>query len=132
MPKRAVAVIIKGNEILLMRRIKGRRDYFVFPGGGVEKGETIKDAAIREIKEEFGLDVKIERFLFKIRNGSRDEFYFLAKDFSGVPEIGGEEKERMTESNQYHPAWKKLSELKSLPNLYPKKARQRVAGITAF
>jgi ADP-ribose pyrophosphatase YjhB (NUDIX family) len=34
--KRAAAVIIKDGKILLMRRVKNGREYFVFPGGGIE------------------------------------------------------------------------------------------------
>ena len=35
--ERASAVIIKDNKILLMKRVKPNLEYFVFPGGGVEK-----------------------------------------------------------------------------------------------
>ena len=126
MNKRSVAVIIKDGKILLMHRIKNGQQYFVFPGGGVEDGETIDAGIVREIKEEFGIDIKIEKLLFQIENQGREEFYFLVKEFTGIPEIGGEEKERMSEINQYHPVWKNLSEIKTLVNLYPERAKQKV------
>lgn len=109
-----------------MGRIKNGRKYFVFPGGGVKKNESIKSALIREIKEEFNIDVKIEKLLFKIKNRGRLEFYFLVKKFKGIPEISGEEKERMNKNNQYFPAWFELKKAIKLPNLYPTKAKRKV------
>ena len=34
-------------------------EYYVFPGGGQEENETYEEGTLREIKEEFGIDVKI-------------------------------------------------------------------------
>lgn len=129
MGKRAVSIIIKDSRILLMHRIKNGQEYFVFPGGGVKEGEIIEKAAAREIKEEFDLDIKIEKFLFKIKNKDRYEFYFLVKDFSGTPKISGEEKERMNKKNQYMPVWKNLKEIESLNNLYPLKVKLKILKI---
>ena len=106
MNKRVVGVIIRNGEILLMRRVRDDREYFVFPGGGIKRDESLENGVIREIKEEFNLDVKINKFLFQIENRGRQEFYFLIKEFSGVPEISGNEKKRMNKNNQYYPVWK--------------------------
>jgi len=48
-------VIIKDGAILLSKQWDG----YDFPGGKIELGEDIKDAVIREIKEETGLDAKV-------------------------------------------------------------------------
>ena len=40
-----------------------------FPSGGVEEGETIEGAAIREVKEETGLDVKLVDYLGIFQGG---------------------------------------------------------------
>jgi ADP-ribose pyrophosphatase YjhB (NUDIX family) len=45
--------------VLLRRGIEPSYGKWVFPGGYVERGERIEDAAIRETKEEVNLDVKI-------------------------------------------------------------------------
>jgi len=126
MNKRVVGIIIRGRKILLMRRIRNGREYFVFPGGGIEGNESLENGVIREIKEEFNLDVKINKFLFQIENRGRQEFYFLIKEFSGVPEISGNEKKRMNKNNQYYPVWKELKEISNLSNLHPEKAKQKV------
>jgi len=125
MNKRVVGVIIRNGEILLMRRVRDDREYFVFPGGGIEGNESLENGVIREIKEEFNLDVKINKFLFQIENRGRQEFYFLIKEFSGVPKISGNEKKRMNESNQYYPVWKELEDISNLSNLHSEEAKQK-------
>ena len=126
MNKRVVGVIIRNGEILLMRRVRDDREYFVFPGGGIKRDESLENGVIREIKEEFNLDVKINKFLFQIENRGRQEFYFLIKEFSGVPKISGNEKKRMNESNQYYPVWKELEDISNLSNLHSEEAKQKV------
>lgn len=95
---------------------------------------------IREMKEETGFDVKIEKLLFNLENqfsesyggnvqGDVLEYYFLIKDFSGDMALGGPEKERMNEQNQYYLEWIELSKIKDMPNLYPKEAVKRVCEI---
>ena len=49
------------GEVLLQRR--GDTDKWGFPGGAIELGETPQMAAIRETKEETGLDVKVGRII---------------------------------------------------------------------
>jgi len=128
---RAVGIIIRNKKILLIHRIKDGKEYYVFPGGAIEEGESSKEAVIREIKEELSIDrVIIDRFLFQIENQGNKEFYYLIKDFSGQPKLGGEEKERVNQDNQYYPIWLDLDKIQSLDNLYPKEARLKVTKET--
>ena len=65
-PKLAVGTIISDhdNRIVLVRRaIEPGYGKWVFPGGYVDRGEEVQLAAVREAKEETGLDVRIERLL---------------------------------------------------------------------
>lgn len=52
-------IIIEDGKVLLSKEWDG----YDFPGGGVELGESIKDALIREVKEETGLDVNVGQIL---------------------------------------------------------------------
>jgi ADP-ribose pyrophosphatase YjhB (NUDIX family) len=62
-PKIAVGAIIKvaANRIVLVRRaIEPGYGRWVFPGGYVDRGEPLTRAAIREAREECGLDVRLD------------------------------------------------------------------------
>jgi ADP-ribose pyrophosphatase YjhB (NUDIX family) len=65
-PKVAVGTIIinAAGEIVLVRRaIEPGYGLWVFPGGYVDKGELVTSAALREAREEAGLEIKIDRLL---------------------------------------------------------------------
>ena len=60
-------IILNQGKILLIHRLKSGQEYYVLPGGSIEKGETPQQAAIREIKEETNLDIYLERLVWKIK-----------------------------------------------------------------
>jgi len=65
-PKVAVGTIIRhhNNRIVLVKRgIEPGYGLWVFPGGYVDRGEAVMDAAVREAREESGLDVRIDSLL---------------------------------------------------------------------
>lgn len=58
----ALVFVSEGDRILLVRwRSKGR--FWSLPGGTVETGESIEQAAVREVREETGLEVRIGRVI---------------------------------------------------------------------
>lgn len=62
-------VVIFGNTILLLRKFNGD---WVLPKGRVEKGEKIRDAALREVLEESGVKAELGEYIgkanYKYRN----------------------------------------------------------------
>ena len=59
------AVIEKDNKVFCCQRgPKGECAFkWEFPGGKIEPGETKEDALIREIKEEFNAEIKVEKYI---------------------------------------------------------------------
>ncbi|MEM2135604.1 MAG: NUDIX hydrolase [Candidatus Jordarchaeaceae archaeon] len=63
-PRIAVdAIIVKDDCVVLIKRKNPPfQDYYALPGGFVEVGEYVEEAVVREVKEETGLDVEVEKF----------------------------------------------------------------------
>ncbi|CDO04358.1 nucleoside triphosphate pyrophosphohydrolase [Oceanobacillus picturae] len=85
----ATIVLNEKQEILL---IKGPKRGWEMPGGQVEEGESLKQAAIRETMEESGIEVEITRFCGMFQNVERSicNTLFLAKPIGGKPTISPE------------------------------------------
>ena len=62
---RVAAVIVHDGRLLLVRQtVHGGRDRWVLPGGRLDHGERLCDAARREVREETGLDVRVDKLLY--------------------------------------------------------------------
>ena len=58
--KVVAAIILNENRIFATQRGYGEwKDYWEFPGGKIEPGETPQEALIREIKEELTVDIEV-------------------------------------------------------------------------
>lgn len=90
----ASVVIRKKNSVLLVKRAnEPGRGLWGVPGGLVNVGEKVYDAALREVKEETGLTVKIEGILDVVDYISRDsedkvQYHYVIVDFLGHPISG--------------------------------------------
>ena len=93
----ADALLIRDDRILLAKRsskLSQSPDCWSIPGGGVEYGESVQEALIREIKEELNLDL-VEYRLWNVYSVTSDSYQVIALYFIGSAEgdISLQEKE---------------------------------------
>lgn len=81
----AAAIVLNDKDEILL--IRGPERGWEMPGGQVEEGESLTQAAIRETKEEAGVDIEIVRFcgIFQNVGQSICNTLFLAKYVGGEP-----------------------------------------------
>ena len=75
--------IIKDHKILLIRHqeLQTGRTYWLFPGGGMEPGETEEECVKREMKEETNLEVKVGPLLLNEQPVLNDPAYGIIKNY---------------------------------------------------
>jgi 8-oxo-dGTP diphosphatase len=82
-------ILIENNKVLLIKR--GRepfKDEWAIPGGRIEDGESAEQCAIREMKEETGLDIEIEKLIGVYSDPNRDPRGIIAATYI-VKKTGG-------------------------------------------
>ncbi|MBN1636218.1 MAG: NUDIX hydrolase [Deltaproteobacteria bacterium] len=96
LPRAAVgAVVVKnGNVLLVKRKAEPDKNLWAIPGGKIKLGETLQDAAQREVLEETGVSIKVLGPIFAFDVIERDtvgnvRFHYVIVDFL-AEYIGGE------------------------------------------
>lgn len=69
MKKATAAIIWDQDQILIAKRRKDQ--YWEFPGGKIEPGETAQDCLIREVKEELNIKVRIKDYAVRVQGRYR-------------------------------------------------------------
>ncbi len=130
---RVAGIIPMENGFALMHRtgnkVSGILDYYVFPGGGLEEEETLEEGVAREIKEEFGIDVKVTEKMYELIDGeiNKEEYFFLCEYISGKlgtgegPEFNGDPK--YADRGNFIPEIIKREEIENI-NLLPTEIKE--------
>ncbi|AXY10543.1 NUDIX domain-containing protein [Bacillus anthracis] len=114
---RGVAIIVQEGKIALIKRIREGETYYVFPGGGIEEGETPEEATKREVYEELGVHIKVGNLIAKVEYKGT-EYYFNARIIGGVFGSGKAEEFELKDRGSYIPLWLPTHELEKV-NIKP-------------
>ena len=119
-PARARVVIVQDGRVALIKRVRDGTTYYIFPGGGVEDGETPAEAAVREAYEELGVHVRLsEHMRDEVFRGVR--FHFFRAEIAGGefgsgewPDHADETPAAREQGGTHEPMWVPLEDLTRL------------------
>ncbi len=88
-------MVLRDDRVLLVERAREPlKDYWSLPGGVLEVGELAEDAVRREVREETGLDIRVEKLVDVFERIMKDaagaaEYHYVVLDYLCTP-LGGE------------------------------------------
>lgn len=127
---RASAIIISKRHILLIHRIREGQEFYVFPGGHIEAGESAEEACVREVLEETGLHTAWVQPAFDYAIASRFAHFFFVEIHPGTMTVGGPEALKRSEKNRYLLEWLPLVKLGEY-SLRPEAVRDAIEKVVA-
>lgn len=92
--KKARAIVVDKEGLLCLIKVtysNGERTHYLLPGGGIDEGETSREAVVREAFEEYGVKTKVKNYVdknyYKVPiewngekfNSNRVEYYYLCE-----------------------------------------------------
>lgn len=129
---RARVILIRHGRFAAIERVRAGRRYWLFPGGGVEAGETPPQAALRESSEELGVPVRLGPLRVLIHrlldDGSvvRHWCFEASCDRDDITIAGGPELSPAPEGGTYRAVWLDLASLRRR-EVYPAELARLVA-----
>jgi ADP-ribose pyrophosphatase YjhB (NUDIX family) len=138
----AKAVIVRDGKVLLTKNEDKNGYFYLFPGGGQEPGEELKDAVVRECNEEIGQEVEVGELIHVREYIGRNhqfaewdahihqvEFYFECRLVEDGPEpvMNG----TLPDQAQVGVEWIALEQLEAI-RLYPGRLGLKLAGLQKY
>jgi ADP-ribose pyrophosphatase YjhB (NUDIX family) len=132
-----LVILDSSRRLLLFRHVGGNREFWATPGGGVERGETMEQAARREAVEELGCDPGRLRLLwtghatfeFEGRLISQTETFFLVTRHPDV--LPAEVAQRHVTEGIAEVRWWSVDEIRSSSEpIFPPDLAERIESTT--
>ena len=117
---RSMALVTRGDQILLVEHHFPERNFYILHGGGIEENESPEEAALRELFEECGVVGEIIRPLnITFKEENRKEYTFEVKIAPDAEVVKGGDPE-LSEEEQVicSVGWKRLSDLNERDRAY--------------
>lgn len=116
--------MLRDDQLLVMERFKLGKTYYTLLGGTIERGEEAPAAALREVKEESGVDITNPRLMFIEDAGDPFglQYVYLCDYIGGEPALPPESEEAFwtkPDTNTYTPQWLPIDKLEEVPFVSP-------------
>ena len=110
-------ILIKKGKIALIERHRSGQHYFILPGGQVEDSESLREALVREAKEELGLDVRAGELVAVVSFHDKPQYYYTVEVTGG--EFGNGNGPEMLglyppENGSYEAIWMPVKKLRHI------------------
>ena len=122
-----VIILDDENRMLMVKQHHEDHDIWMVPGGGIEAGENAAEAAVREVKEETGLEIEAGPLVWHVEEvsdrGQRFVNFFLGKVTGGTLGLGED-----PEFDAEHQVLREVrfvsrEEMQDIPRVYPEYLR---------
>lgn len=115
---RVCGILEKNDELLLVKHIKNKNEYYLLPGGGVDHGEDFKTALKREFLEECNLNIDVGDMVFISEGIAPNKGRHIVNIYFEVSYISGDLKVGLDGTNLIGVEYLKKSNLENI-TLHP-------------
>ena len=119
MRKAVRAIVVRGDQMLVMHRNKFGREYYTLIGGGIQGSESAEDALRREVAEECGFVVTGGRLVFIEEAGDPygTQYIYLCDVSGDEPRLAADSAEMslIPLGNIHTPMWAPIADIENVP-----------------